>query len=97
MAKQFKEVYPLTRVIINCTELFIETPSSLNISSIWSSYKHHNTFKGLTGACTFVSSLYTGGISDQELTRRCVILDLVPSGDSIGVLHSAIIHGVNFH
>ena len=89
MPKQFKEIYPLTRVIIDCTELFIETPSSLNIqSSTWSSYKHHNTFKGLigispTGACIFVSSLYTGGISDQELTRCCGILDLVQSGDSV--------------
>ena len=89
MPKQFKEIYPSTRVIIDCTELFIETPSSLNIqSSTWSSYKHHNTFKGLigispTGACIFVSSLYTGGISDQELTRRCGLLDLVESGDSV--------------
>ena len=86
MPKQFKEVYPLTRVVIDCTELFIETPSSLNIqSSTWSSYKHHHTFKGIspTGACIFVSSLYTGGISDQELTRRCGILDLVQSGDSV--------------
>ena len=89
MPKQFKEIYPSTRVIIDCTELFIETPSSLNIqSSTWSSYKHHNTFKGLigispTGACIFVSNLYTGGISDQELTRHCGLLDLIESGDSV--------------
>ena len=75
-------MYPTTRVIIDCTELFIETPSSINIqSSTWSSYKH-NTFKGLlgispTGVCTFVSNLYTGGISDQEITRRSGLLDLV--------------------
>lgn len=89
MPKQFKEIYPSTRVIIDCTDLFIETPSSLIIqSSTWSSYKHHNTFKGLigispTGACIFVSSLYTGGISDQELTRRCGLLDLIEVGDSV--------------
>ena len=64
-------MYPTTRVIIDCTEIFIRTPSSLNIQSTWSSYKHHNTFKGLigvspTGACISVSSLYTGGISDKE-------------------------------
>ena len=89
MPKQFKEIYPYTRVIIDCTELFIETPSSLNIqSSTWSSYKHHHTFKGLigislTGACIFVSNLYTGGISDQQLTRCCGLLDLIESGDSV--------------
>ena len=86
MPTQFKDIYPATRVIIDCTELFIDTPSSLNIqSSTWSSYKHHYTFKGLvgispTGACTFVSSLY---VSDQELTRCCGVLDLVQSGDSV--------------
>ena len=89
MPAQFKDMYPATRFIIDCTELFIETPSSLNIqSSTWSSYKHHNTFKGLigispTGACVFVSNLYTGGISDQEITRCSGILDLVDSGDSV--------------
>lgn len=89
MPAQFKDLYPTTRVIIDCTELFIETPSSLNIqSSTWSSYKHHNTFKGLvgispTGACIFVSRLYTGGISDQEITRCSGILDLVKPGDAV--------------
>ena len=89
MPTQFRDVYPSTRVIIDCTELFIETPSSLNIqSSTWSSYKHHNTFKGLigispTGTCIFVSSLYTGGISDKEITRCSGILDLVEPGDSV--------------
>ena len=89
MPAQFRDVYPSTRVVIGCTELFIETPSSLNIqSSTWSSYKHHNTFKGLigispTGACIFVSSLYTGGISDKEITRCSGILDLAEPGDSV--------------
>ena len=69
--------------------MFIETPSLLNIqSSTWSSYKHHNTFKGSigispTGACIFVSNLDTGGISDQEITRCSGILDLVEGGDSV--------------
>ena len=52
-----------------------------------------------TGACIFVSSLYAGGISDQELTRRCGILDLVQSGDSVmadkgfDISYDLLIHG----
>ena len=104
MPAQFKDMYPTTRVI-DCTEIFIETPSSLNIqSSTWSSYKHHNTFKGLvgispTGACIFVSNLYAGGISDQEITRNSGILDLIEPGDSImadkgfDLSYELLIHG----
>ena len=35
------------------------------------------------GAITFVSSLYTGEISDKEITRCSGILDLVEAGDSV--------------
>lgn len=35
------------------------------------------------GAVSFVFSLYTGGISDKEITRsRSAILDLLEPGDS---------------
>ena len=47
----FKETYPSTRVIIDCTELFCQRPSSLTIqSSLFSHYKHHVTYKGLVGS-----------------------------------------------
>ena len=46
----FKVAYPKTRVVIDCTEIFIEKPSSCRSQSItFSSYKHHNTAKGLIG------------------------------------------------
>ena len=32
---------------------------------------------------TFVSNLFIGGISDQELTRHSGLLDLIESGDSV--------------
>ena len=50
MPSQFKAKYPDTRIIIDCTELFTETPSSLPVqSAIYSHYKHHHTLKGLVG------------------------------------------------
>ena len=56
--EQFKAMFSSTGDMIDCTELFVETPSSLNIqSATYSSYKPHNTFMGLveigpTKACT---------------------------------------------
>ena len=89
MPVQFREFYPTTRVIIDCTEIFTEVPSSMSAQSLtYSSYKHHNTFKGLIGVCptgavTFISSLYAGCISDQALTRDCGFLSLIEPGDSV--------------
>ena len=49
------------------------------------------------GAVTFVSSLYTGSISDKEITRCCGILDLLEEGDAVmadkGVNIENILHG----
>ena len=42
----FKELYPTTRVIIDATEIFIETPSLPELQQMtYSSYKNHNTYK----------------------------------------------------
>ena len=54
----------------------------------FSSYKNHNTYKGLVGispggAITFVSRLFPGSISDRELTRQSGFLQLLDPGDSI--------------
>ena len=89
MPKQFREAYPYTRVILDCTELFIEMPTSARSqSATFSSYKHHNTAKGLVGIApngliTFVSDLYTGRISDKKITSNSGIYDLLENGDSI--------------
>jgi hypothetical protein len=77
-------------MIIDCTEIFIEMPSSCRSQSItFSSYKHHNTAKGLIGISpsgypSFVSCLYAGGrTSDKKVTNDCGILNLVEPGDEI--------------
>ena len=50
MPQPFKETYPNTHVIIDCTELLIEMPTSFRSqSATFSSYKNHNTAKGLLG------------------------------------------------
>ena len=64
MPDNFKETYPSTRCMIDCTKIFAQVPSSLGIqSAMYSSYKHHVTYKGLigmapSGAVTFISVLY---------------------------------------
>lgn len=82
--KRFKSL-PCLHSIIDCTEIFIETPKDLYLqSATWSDYKHHNTLKLLV-ACApnsqimFVSPAYLGRISDKALTNECGYLDRVPS------------------
>ena len=89
MPKVFKEKYPSTRVIIDATEIYVEKPALPELQQLtFSSYKNHNTYKGLiggissSGAVIFVSDLYPGSISDKELTRRG-LLQLLQSGDPI--------------
>ncbi len=89
MPKCFKDIYPSVRVIIDCTEIFIEKPSSVHYQSqTYSNYKHHNTAKGLigispSGAVSFVSDLYSGRTSDRQLTKSCGILPLLEENDSV--------------
>ena len=89
MPKCFKDLYPKTRVIIDCTEIFTEMPTSYRSqSATFSNYKHHNTAKALvgiapSGAVTFVSDLYAGRSSDKQITKHCGILDLLEAGDDL--------------
>ena len=90
MPEAFKKKYGSTRVIIDCTEVRCQMPSSLQLNGeLFSSYKNHTTLKGLVGispgrAVTFVSQLYTGSISDREIVRRSGLLDLPFQGkDSV--------------
>ena len=89
MPKCFRDLYPTTRVIIDATEVYIVKPSLPDLQQMmYSSYKNNNTFKALvgispSGSITFVSSLYSGSISDKELTRRSGILELLEKGDSV--------------
>lgn len=89
MPDKFRGYCPHLRVIIDCTEIRCETASSLSLQSeTFSSYKNHTTFKGLIGVApcgivTFVFTLYTGSISDIEITRKPHLLQLLQQGDEV--------------
>ena len=89
MPEVFRQKYPLTRVVLDCTELFIEKPSCFRAQSeTYSLYKSHNTAKGLVaiapnGALTFVSDLYGGHCSDKVIVEHCGILQLLEEGDAV--------------
>ena len=82
----FKYDYPFTRVILDCTEIFIEKlPCFRAQSATYSSYKSHNTAKGLVGispqgAVTFVSDLCGGHASHRQIVVSSGIFE---PGDSV--------------
>ena len=88
----FKEQYANTFIIIDGSEVFIETPNDLQLqSSTWSNYKHHNTSKFLVGctpngAVSFISDLYVGSISDIKLTTISGLVDKLNGKSNISVM-----------
>ena len=85
----FNEQYPSTRVSVDATEMFIHHPELRELQkTMFSSYKNHNTYKALigispSGAITFVSKLFSGSLSDKELTRQSGILKFLEPGHSV--------------
>ena len=71
--------------IIDCSDVFIETPKNLELqSATWSEYKHHNTIKFLVcvapnSSIIYISEFYTGCISNEALTKESGFLDELPS------------------
>ena len=84
-----KSGYSSCRVILDCTEVNIERPKSLNAqAATWSDYKHHNTFKFLVGIApsgfiSFLSSCYGGRASDKFITRDSGFYDILERGDTV--------------
>ena len=77
------------RVILNCSELFIERPKSLDCQvKIWSDYKCHFTIKFLigispSGFITFLSSCYCGQASDKFIIKDSGFYDLLECEDVV--------------
>ncbi|KAK0138850.1 hypothetical protein N1851_024608 [Merluccius polli] len=88
MPAKFKEQFPNTFAILDGTELKIEKPRSLS----YSTYKSTNTLKSLVacdprGAVIYVSTLFTGSISDKEIFNRCNIIDILKGCVQCGYLN----------
>lgn len=87
----FFMTYPNVRVILDCTEIKIQRPSSLVLNSeCYSHYKSTTTLKALIGITpcgiiSFISSLYSGSISDNHLTKISGLIDLLEPGDDVMV------------
>lgn len=100
----FLKYYPKCRVIIDCTEVYIETPSSLEIAAMcWSNYKQHYTVKfliGITpnGAISFASPVYGGRASDAFIVKDCRFLNSLQPYDEVMADRGFKIHDLlSFH
>ena len=88
LPSHFKD-FPDCTIVLDCTEVFIEKPSSLSAQwQTWSEYKHHNTVKiliGVTpnGMVNFVSRLWGGRASDRHITQFDNFLPLLQPDTTI--------------
>ena len=96
----FRKYYPKCCVIIDCSELFIETPSSLDVAAMcWSNYKNHYTVKYLVGITpngniSFLSDTYGGRASDQITVQDSSFLSNLQPGDYIMADRSFKVHDI---
>ena len=76
----FKPEHEDVYLFIDCSEFFIKKSSQvIQQSTTWSGYKGHNTCKALVGLSpimppAFVSEVYPGSISDEEILSESGIL-----------------------
>ena len=85
----FQQLYPNCRVIIDCSEIFTETPTSFNArAKTYSNYKKRNTVKfliGVTpcGTISYLSHCWGGRVSDKNITQESNFLSLLEPGDVV--------------
>jgi len=83
MPDNYRRDFPTSVAIIDCTELYINKPSSLQVQSqCYSDYKSGTTVKGLLaidprGGVIFISELFSGSMSDREVVKQSGFLQLL--------------------
>ena len=81
--------YKKVEHIIDCTEVFTETPKKKDVqASLWSNYKHHYTSKFLvsitaSGLINFASRGYGGRSSDRQIVEHSGFLDEIRPGECV--------------
>lgn len=89
MPKSFRETYPKTTCIIDCTEVYLQRPLSLKArTATYSNYKSHNTLKFLVciapnGYIMFLSKCYGGRASDKFITRKSGFYNYLQPNDEV--------------
>ena len=97
LPESFKK-FPNCRIIIDCTDVRMETPKQMNYQNqTYSSYRGMNSFKVLIGVApngviTYVSELCPGSVSDRVIVGHCGLLDSLESGDLIIADKGFLIH-----
>ena len=81
-------MYPKASAIIDCTEIFVQTPSLEVQSLLWSEYKHCTLFKLLiciipNSAISWISPAYGGRSSDRFIVRDSGFLHLLETYDRV--------------
>ncbi len=84
----FKGKNRKVRCIIDCSEIFIERPESLDVqAATWSDYKKHNTCKFLIavspGYIMFISDCYGGRTTDQYICQNSGSYNYLERGDEV--------------
>ena len=85
----FKLLYPHCVCIIDCSEIFIETPTNFEArSKTYSNYKKHNTIKfliGITpcGSISFLSKCWGRRVSDKAITQMSRFFNFIEPGDVV--------------
>ena len=98
MPKSFED-FGSARTSIDYTEITQDVPSDFKRQSAsYINYTSRHTMKALTavapnGSCVFVSSLYTGSLSDANIVQHSQFLDNLIPGDLILVDKGVNIHG----
>ena len=88
LPESFK-LYPNCRMVIDCTDVKIETPATMSLKKLtYSSYRGMHSFKVLIGVApnaviTYCSTLFPGSVSDKAIVAQSGFLNIFEAGDMI--------------